>query len=119
MKTYKNLLYTLFLVTIPFMASAQKQEKSIAKCEFTVQGVCEMCKARIEEAALIKGVKMAEWDNSTGILKAVFREDKVSEKEIHEAIAAAGHTTDEVVANKEAYDNLPKCCAYNDGIHKH
>lgn len=119
MKTYKNLLYILFLMTVPVLAHAQKQDKSIATCEFTVEGVCEMCKARIEEAALIKGVKMAEWDKSTGILKAVYREDKVSEKEIHEAIAAAGHATDQVTADEKAYANLPECCAYNGGVHKH
>ncbi|MDW3208847.1 MAG: cation transporter [Reichenbachiella sp.] len=119
MKTYKNLIYILFLVALPVLAKAQKSDKSIATCEFTVQGVCEMCKERIEEAALIKGVKMAEWDNSTGVFKAVYREDKVTEKEIHEAIAMAGHATEQVPADSEAYDRLPKCCAYNDGIDKH
>lgn len=119
MKTSKNLLYTLFLVALPILAIAQKSDKSIATCEFTVQGVCEMCKERIEEAALIKGVKMAEWDNTTGVLKAVYREDKISEKQIHKAIAAVGHATDQMPADREAYDRLPKCCAYNDGIDKH
>ncbi|MEO9805135.1 MAG: cation-transporting ATPase [Reichenbachiella sp.] len=119
MKSYKNIIYTLFLVAIPFLANAQKKEKSIATCEFTVEGVCEMCKERIEEAALIRGVKMAEWDQPTGVLKAVYRKDKISEREIHEAIAAVGHATDQVQANAAAYDRLPKCCAYNDGVDKH
>ncbi|SMD35826.1 hypothetical protein SAMN04488029_2559 [Reichenbachiella faecimaris] len=119
MKTYKNILYTMLLIALPVLANAQKQDKSIVTCEFTVQGVCEMCEERIEEAALIKGVKMVEWDNATGVLKAVYRQDKISEKEIHEAIAAAGHTTDQVQASEESYSKLPKCCAYNDGVHKH
>lgn len=119
MKAYKNIIYTLILLVVPFLANAQKQQKSIVTCEFTVKGVCEMCKERIEEAALIRGVKMAEWDKSTGIFKAVYRKDKISEKEIHEAIAAVGHSTDQVSANEEAYDKLPDCCAYNDGIHTH
>ncbi len=119
MKIYKILLYTLLLVTIPVLANAQKQEKSIATCEFTVEGVCKMCKERIEEAALIKGVKMAEWDKSTGVLKAVYRKDKISEKEIHEAIAAVGHTTDQVTATDQAYGKLPDCCQYKDGVNKH
>ncbi|MEP2024791.1 MAG: cation-transporting ATPase [Reichenbachiella sp.] len=122
MNTYKNFLYILILMVLPVLAhaqKAQKKEKSIETCEFTVQGVCEMCKERIEEAALIKGVKMAEWDNSTGVLKAVYREDKISEKEIHAAIAAVGHSTDQVDATDEAYSKLPDCCAYRDGIDKH
>jgi len=109
----------MLLMAVPVLANAQKQSKSIATCEFTVEGVCEMCKERIEEAAYIKGVKLVEWDNSTGVLKAVYRKDKISEKQIHEAIAAAGHATDQVEADEEAYGKLPKCCAYNDGVHKH
>lgn len=119
MNTYKNIITILILMVLPVLVNAQKKEKSIATCEFTVQGVCKMCKERIEEAALIKGVKMTEWNNATGVFKAVYREDKVTEKEIHEAIVMAGHATDQMPADPEAYDRLPKCCAYKDGIDKH
>ncbi|WP_420582584.1 heavy-metal-associated domain-containing protein [Reichenbachiella sp.] len=119
MNTYKKFIYLLILMVLPVLANAQKKEKSIATCEFTVQGVCKMCKERIEEAALIKGVKLTEWDIPSGTFKAVYREDKVSEMEIHEAIAAAGHTTDQVATTDEAYSKLPDCCQYNDGVDKH
>lgn len=110
----------MLLLVAPILAKAQNnQDKSIVTCEFTVSGVCNMCKERIEEAALIKGVKMAEWDKTTGVLKAVYKSDKVTEKEIHEAVAAAGHSTDQVETSEEAYSELPECCAYKDGQHKH
>ncbi|WP_422360547.1 heavy-metal-associated domain-containing protein [Reichenbachiella sp.] len=119
MNSYKNIISILILMVLPVLANAQKKDKSIATCEFTVQGVCKMCKERIEEAALIKGVKMTEWDKTTGVFKAVYRKDKISEMEIHEAIAAVGHTTDQVTATDEAYGKLPDCCQYNDGVNKH
>ncbi|MEO9968187.1 MAG: cation transporter [Reichenbachiella sp.] len=119
MKALKNILYIIVMLIAPLTVQAQKKEKPIVTCEFAVRGVCEMCKARIEEAALIRGVKMAEWDNTTGILTAVYRKDKISEREIHEAIAAVGHTTDQVAADSTAYSKLPQCCAYDDGVNKH
>ena len=78
-----------------------------------------MCEERIEDAALIKGVKMAEWDLETGQIKVVFVSKKVSEMEIHEAIAGAGHDTDKLNASDKAAGNLPECCRYRDGVQKH
>lgn len=119
MKFIKYISITLLLAVIPFFSQAQSQKKSIANSEFTVQGVCEMCKARIEEAALVHGVKMAEWDKSTGIIKVVYREDRITEQEIHDAIAAVGHATSKVPADSTAYSKLPVCCSYKDGALKH
>lgn len=100
-------------------AWAQKKSKKVETTEFTVRGVCGMCKARIENAALIKGVKLAEWDKSTQKIKVVFRADKVSIDEIHQALAEAGHKTDKLEADKEAYSKLPGCCAYDNGVKVH
>lgn len=113
-------IYTIFLALFSLSVHAQdKKNDKIAKCEFEVQGVCEMCKDRIENAAYIKGVKLAEWDNKTGIFKAVYRKDKTSEDKIHAAIADAGHRTNKLKADAEAYAKLPDCCKYDDGITKH
>ena len=102
----------------PFDASAQKPPK-IKTEECTVAGVCGMCEKRIENAALINGVKMAEWDKETQILKVVYKPKKVSLQEIHKAVAESGHRTDKVEADKKAYSNLPKCCQYDDGVQTH
>ena len=84
-----------------------------------VEGVCGMCKSRIENAALIKGVKYAEWDKLEQSLKVVYKPLKVSALEIHAAIANAGHDTDKIKAPSETYSKLPGCCAYRDGIEVH
>ena len=100
-------------------AQAQKKAKETRTVEFQVSGVCGMCKERIENGALIKGVKQVEYDRDTSKLKVVYRSDKVTEDEIHQAIAAIGHDTDKVKATEEAYGKLPDCCAYRDGVEKH
>jgi len=78
-----------------------------------------MCKERIENAALIKGVKFAEWDKETKLIKVVFKPDKTDALKIHKSIAAAGHDTEKEKAEDEAYKKLPACCAYRDGVKTH
>lgn len=99
--------------------TAQEQsdntQKKIVETTFTVEGVCGMCKERIENAALrTSGVKMAEWTEATKELKVVYKTKKLTEEEIHKAIAAAGHETSMISADSAAYKKLPGCCLYKD-----
>lgn len=114
---------TLFFIILPIFLSinisAQEKDKKVENAEFIVSGVCEMCKERIENAALIRGVKLAEWEKATGIMKVVFVPKKITSKEIQRAIAEAGHDTELVKASDKAYQKLPACCAYRDDIEKH
>lgn len=92
---------------------AVKQQTSKVQTEkFSVKGNCEMCKARIENAALIQGVKSAEWDKSTKIITVIYNPQKVSLQTIHKSIADAGHETSLMHANMNAYNKFPACCAY-------
>lgn len=99
--------------------NTQAQKTHIITEEFEVHGVCDMCKSRIENAAYIKGVKHCDWNKHTETLTVSFDSRKTSSEQIHQSIAAAGHTTTKVEANPEAYAKLPKCCAYKNGAHKH
>ena len=109
MKKY-ILIFGLFLIVI----SATAQKKS-AKVEFEVAGVCNMCKERIEKAALTtKGVKYANWNVQTHMLSLIVDERKTTTKKVQQNIAAVGHSTKEVEAPIEAYNNLDPCCKYND-----
>ena len=87
--------------------------------DFQVEGVCDQCKTRIENAAYIKGVKYCEWVKESQTLKVTYNPEKVELIKIHESVAAAGHSTDKVEASEETYSKLPKCCAYRDGIQTH
>ena len=74
-------------------AEAQKKKKNL-KVAIEVDGVCMMCKKRIEKAALnSKGVKFATWDIKTHKLSLIIDENKTDTKTIQNNIAAVGHDT--------------------------
>ena len=94
-----------------------KEEKTYTEAvatwtKLTVSGVCEMCKARIENAATnLDGVYEADWDKQTQILKLKLAPNSSLSK-IAKAIATKGHDTEMVKATDEAYDKLAACCQY-------
>ncbi|HEX7414838.1 MAG TPA: heavy-metal-associated domain-containing protein [Bacteroidia bacterium] len=101
----------LFVSIISFGQSTQRETKTSS---FKVSGNCEQCKKRIENAVDIKGVKFAEWDVKTHVLKVTYRTDKVSETQIKQAILNAGHDVENEKASSAAYNKLPDCCKYNE-----
>ncbi|MDC8003059.1 heavy-metal-associated domain-containing protein [Aureisphaera galaxeae] len=106
----KIIAIVLVLMTTGLMA----QDKN-AKASLDVDGVCMMCKKRIELASLkTKGVKSAVWNLETHELKLIFDERKTDLKAIQENIAAVGHDTQEIKATDEAYNTVHECCRYRD-----
>lgn len=86
-----------------------------AKASMEVDGVCGMCKARIEKACLnTKGVKWADWNVDTHELKLIFDERKTNTKTIKDAVLAVGHDVKDVKATDEAYAKVHPCCKYRD-----
>ncbi len=86
-----------------------------AKASFEVDGVCMMCKARIEKACITtKGVKSAVWNVNTHELKLIFDERKTDLKTIQSNIVAVGHDTKELKASDEVYNAIDPCCKYRD-----
>lgn len=93
---------------------AQEKKKN-AKVLLEVDGVCMMCKGRIEKAALnTKGVKYANWDVNSHELVVILDERKTSEDIVCTTLAKAGHDTKKIKATQEDYDNLHPCCKYRD-----
>jgi mercuric ion binding protein len=73
-----------------------------------------MCKTRIEKAAKsVDGVKVADWNKETKLIKVTCDPGKTDIHKIHMAIAMAGHDTDMHKAPQDAYDKLPACCKYD------
>lgn len=109
----KKVLLIIGILFIGISSSAQEKNKN-AKISFDVNGVCEMCKERIEKAVLkTKGVKYCNWSIETHQLSVIMDENKVNELTIHKNIAAVGHDTKKVKATKEAYNSLHSCCKYD------
>ena len=115
----KSIGLFLSLLMCACATTAQQPLKKIETAEFTVAGVCDMCKERIEEAALIKGVKLVEWNKEAQLLKVIYNTKKTDETTILTAVANAGHDTEKVKAPDAAYQKLPACCAYRDGVEVH
>jgi mercuric ion binding protein len=110
----KKLITILILMLAGFTVNAQEVKKNKnAKIEFHVDGNCEMCKKRIEKAALAtKGVKSADWHIDSGTLYLIVNEQKTNIFAIQNAIANVGHDNDGVKATQENYEKLHGCCQY-------
>ena len=107
----KLLRYILFFLAISTAMSAQSK---ITSTSIEVDGLCGMCKERIENAAYINGVKQVNWDKESHQLDLVFRNDKVSKEDIIASINAAGHDVEGAIASDEQYGNVHRCCRYRD-----
>ncbi|MEX0998181.1 MAG: heavy-metal-associated domain-containing protein [Flavobacteriaceae bacterium] len=106
----------IILVVLVMMLGVQvhAQDKN-ARATIEVDGVCMMCKERIEKAAIkTKGVKSAVWDIKTHMLSLIFDERKTSLDTIHQRIADVGHDTEKVTATEKAYNSVHACCKYRD-----
>lgn len=107
----KIVLLGLFLC-LGIIVTAQNKN---AKATIEVDGVCLMCKERIEKASIkTKGVKSAVWDVNTHELSLIYDERKTDLTTIQEGIAAVGHDTQEITATEEAYSSVHPCCKYRD-----
>jgi hypothetical protein len=112
----KNTLALFFtIITLLFVSfNLKAQDKKVVKetTTFKVWGNCEMCKATIQDAARIKGVQKAIWDQKTKMLSITYKPDKVKLEDIHKAIAESGYDTELATAPDAAYADLPDCCHY-------
>ncbi len=108
----KRIILGITFVLLTTIAFAQEKNK---KMTFEVDGKCEMCKVRIEKAALgVKGVKYALWDIPSHQLSLIIDERKTDPMKIKTALVAVGHDTKELKATDEAYDSVHPCCKYRD-----
>lgn len=105
----KIILLGLFL----FIGVSLSAQNKNAKATIEVDGVCLMCKDRIEKASIkTKGVKSAVWNVETHELSLIYDERKTDLIQIQEGIAAVGHDTVAIIATDEAYALVHPCCKY-------
>ncbi|REG90084.1 heavy-metal-associated domain-containing protein [Winogradskyella sediminis] len=109
-------IIVIFTVLITTLSFAQDKNK---KASIEVDGVCGMCKDRIEKAAIrTKGVKSAIWSIDTHELKLIFDERKIDLLAISKKVASVGHDTKEIKATEEQYNAVHPCCRYRDEVVK-
>tara|TARA_B100001057_G_scaffold500930_1_gene618921 strand:- start:2460 stop:2813 length:354 start_codon:yes stop_codon:yes gene_type:complete len=108
MKIYISLLFTFCIFTVNAQTGSKNEKTSIK-----VLGNCEMCKMRIEKAALsVKGVKYANWSIPENQLRLIYNSNKIDLAEVHKSVSNVGHDTSEMRAPTEIYNELPICCLY-------
>lgn len=106
---------SLALFTLSFVCAQNSKDKKI---EFKVTGNCGMCKKTIEASLKGKpGIKSASWNKDTKMMTISFDPSKISEDQIHQAIADSGYDTEKKKASDKAYNNLPGCCQYERSLH--
>ena len=102
-------------IAILFIGLTSFSQNKNARASLEVDGVCLMCKERIEKASIkTKGVKSAVWNVETHELKLLYDERKTNLQTIQENIVAVGHDTQELTATEEAYASVHPCCKYRD-----
>ena len=106
----KKSLIIIFLSI--FALAAKAQDKNLDTATFRVEGICEMCKDRIENGAYIKGVKKVDWNQETKMITVVYNPGKTTLKKVGESIAKAGHDNEYAIANEADYDKVHGCCKY-------
>ncbi len=95
-------------------AKVQDGQQQVVTAVYDVDGLCSMCKARIEKAALsVDGVQKAEWSIKTHKLTLTYASN-VDPKVVLKKIADVGHDNEMYKASDEAYNALPSCCHYRD-----
>jgi hypothetical protein len=115
----KKLIFIFSAFLISFSAQAQDiqevKKKKNARVAFEVNGICGMCKKRIETAALkTRGVKFAIWDVRTHQINIILDERKTTLETLKINIANVGHDIKGFKASDKAYETVHPCCKYRD-----
>lgn len=109
MKHVKLLILMLLGAGSVCMAQATKLIQTVVINTPTVQ--CSMCKDRIEKFMVREdGVNKINVDYKKKTTKVTFVSDRTNIENIKAAIANVGYDADDVAANPEFYNRLPKCC---------
>ncbi|MCZ4318118.1 cation transporter [Aequorivita viscosa] len=105
----------ILIISVLFIGVTGFAQNKNAKATIEVDGVCGMCKDRIEKASIkAKGVKSAIWSVETHQLDLIYNEGKTDLTKIQQSIADSGHDTQDILAKDEVYDAIDPCCKYRD-----
>jgi copper chaperone CopZ len=113
MKTIKSIILVSIFTFAGLVGTAQENEKPKKAEEIKIQtsAICGMCKDRIEhDLSFEKGITSVSLDNETKIATVGYKPKKTNPDKIRKAISEIGYDADDVLANQEAHDKLPKCC---------
>jgi len=107
-----NRLCLLLVAVVGFAFSSAAQTKAAQTIKIKTPTVqCEMCKKKIETYLnRYDGIASVNVNYKRKETTVKYLTDRVNEEEIKTAIANAGYDANEITANPESYNKLPKCC---------
>lgn len=110
MKKFKFVL--ILLVTTVSTSFAQAKKKVLQTVTLKTPTVqCQMCKDRIEKFMMREeGVTKSVVDFKRKTTKVTYWTDRTNVENVKTAIANVGYDAEDVTANTESYNRLPKCC---------
>lgn len=109
MKKLQLILLLMVAATTVSLAQAKKKLETVTIKTPTVQ--CEMCKKKVEDfLKREEGVTKSVVDYKRKTTKVTYWTDRTNIENIKTAIANVGYDADDVTANPESYERLPKCC---------
>lgn len=107
-----------FLATASLYVGGNAQTKAIVTAVIkTPNALCENCKSRIETyLKRYDGVLEINVNYRKGETKVKYFTDRTDIEQIKTAIANCGYDADDVLANEDSYNRLPKSCKkFEDG----
>ena len=107
----KALKLTL-IALVGFTGVSFAQQKAVKKVVIQTPTVqCDMCKQKIEKyLSREPGVSAVKVDYKKKTTSVTYLTDRNNIEQLKTAIANAGYDADDVTAEEEAYNKLPKCC---------
>ena len=107
----KALSLTLLSI-MAFVSVSFSQQKAVQKVVIQTPTVqCEMCKNKIEKyLSREPGVSAVKVDYKNKTTTVTYIADRNNIEQLKTAIANAGYDADDVKADEDAYQKLPKCC---------
>lgn len=113
MKQYGKYIQTGMVCVLFSLGVFAQNSATVVTDIFHISGNCEMCKERIEHAALaLKPTIQANWNIKTGQLVIEYDSALISKIAVQQKIAEAGHDNESFKASEEIYKSLPSCCHY-------
>ncbi len=108
-------LITLIALFCAVLFTSLSQDSEIQESRIRVNGICGMCKTRIEKTVKIDGVKKAQWSKSTRFLTVSYQPSLITVDSLQHRLASVGHDTERYRAADSVYSSLPECCHYRTG----
>ena len=112
MKNLRIVFVLLLWATLSALhVHGQAAPKLVKSVVIHTSATCDECKVIIESALKkVKGVKKSNLDLVTKDVTVSYADWKTNPETLRKAISMAGYDADDVKADQEAHDNLPKCC---------